>query len=153
MRLLTSSTCRRKVRTYRSVDHDKFEFLSTLAIALFPKCYLCFTAYSGAIAMCSGKNLFAKMDFTGYAIFTLLSLIILASILLKHRGKRTFFALALSSFALVAISVSIHIGLGFLYYAGIVSLCLGIWVNGSFYFVVRKIREKFIQFKLQTNKA
>ncbi len=152
MNKVAHSVCKRSSARV-SRKQDGLSFFTSLLVILLPKCSLCFTAYTGAIAMCSGKTIMGKMGESGQIIFVILSLIIVSSIAVNKRGKRTILSLTLVFLSLLLIGLSesqIIWKAG--YYIGSIGLFVGIWVNGSLYYILRKSKEHFhiIKSKLPT---
>lgn len=119
-------------------------WLPAFLVAILPKCPFCIMAYSGAVTMCSGNNLYPHAGSYMSYITTLLALLILIGIGFNYKGRRTLIALsiALSGISLIAISqfywlstVSYYLGSGLLF--------LSIWYNGSLLYFVNRFKTRF----------
>jgi hypothetical protein len=78
------------------------------------------------------------------SITTILCLLILGGILLNRRGVRTWYALgvALAGMAMMLASVA-WAGGEALYYAGNAAVFAGIWINGSFLYLLKQARQSW----------
>ena len=107
--------------------------ISTLLVIIIPKCPLCIMAYTSAVTMCGGPDMyFAENNWVSY-IPILLSFLVSAMILFNRKGLITLAALsvALAGTALVILTHQLVLAPGW-YHAGTVLLILAIWMNGSF---------------------
>lgn len=105
-------------------------------------------AYTGTLALCS-KDSLQVLDHTFSSATTLVftsffSLITLLSIYLNKRGTRTHFALMISmaGTAMVICSAAFFGGMA-LYYAGVVVIFAGAWLNGSLLYFINKAKQAF----------
>jgi hypothetical protein len=119
-----------------------------LILAILPKCPFCVMAYTGTLALCS-KDSLQVLDHTFSSATTLVftsffSLITLLSIYLNKRGTRTHFALMISmaGTAMVLCSAAFFGGMA-LYYAGVVVIFAGAWLNGSLLYFINKAKQAF----------
>jgi len=135
------SACQKKGSIYAS-------WLPAIFIAILPKCPFCIMAYSGAMSMCSGKMLFPNADaYSGYIIIGL-SLLILFSILLNHKGTKTWIASFIVLIGISLLTMSQYLTMSEpLYYLASFVLFFGIWYNGSFTFFYKK----YFKSKIKTN--
>jgi hypothetical protein len=117
-----------------------------LLLGILPKCPFCIMAYTSTALMCSngvvsqGSSVTFHSSLTiGISIIT--SLLVILGIVLNWRDKRTFWALsfALTGIAMVLYSVMKEGGTP-LYYAGVVLVFVGVWVNGSFAWLMSLIK-------------
>ena len=116
-----------------------YPFLSSLLIAILPKCPFCISAYSSAVVLCSGKTLVSdQADGSSWVIMGLGAFTLLM-VLLNFRGKRTWAAAAiiLTGFGMILYSAFLSGSPG-LYYLGSFLLLAGVWVNASFLYFFRK---------------
>ncbi len=129
------SACRKKEKTYIS-------WLPAIFIAILPKCPFCIMAYSGAMSMCSGKMFSPNADaYSGYIIIGL-SLLILFSILLNHKGTKTWIAAFIVLIGIGLLTMSQYQTMSeSLYYVASFLLFFGIWFNGSFTFFYKRFFE------------
>ena len=135
--------------THKGCKKNRFSQLSWLPavfIAILPKCPFCIMAYSGAVSMCSGKMLFPNADtYSGYIIIGL-SLLILLSILLNHKGRQTWIAAGIVSVGISLLVCSQYVYMSEpLYFLASFALFFGIWYNGSFKFFYNKFFNKNIK--------
>jgi hypothetical protein len=111
-----------------------------------PKCSFCVLAYTSTILLCTkDETLVASSQHASpltIAITAVLCLFILGGVLLNRRGRRTRLALAvvLSGMAIMMTSV-VRGGGEALYYTGNLLVFAGIWMNGSFLYVWRQLRQ------------
>jgi xanthine/uracil permease len=113
--------------------------LSGLFIAIIPKCSFCVLAYSSAITLCSGKQVYDHApQWTSY-ISVGLAVLTLFFILINYKGWRTILATVL---VLIGSGIILRAELitGQLdnYYLGVFVLLLGVWMNASFYYFMKK---------------
>jgi Na+/melibiose symporter-like transporter len=74
-------------------------------------------------------------------ITALLGLITLFTILMSRKGKRTWYAIALTALGIGIILFSVIMYGGQpLYYTGILFVFFGVWLNGSLPWLVRSVR-------------
>jgi len=126
------------------IQRNNWSLLSSVLIILLPKCSLCVTAYAGAVAMCSGKSLMDKMGSFGHVLSLVLGLVIVISIVSNGRGWRTIMSLALVVIALLLIGLTqAQWIVETFYYVGSLLLFIGIWVNGSLFYILRKSKKHF----------
>jgi len=97
-------------------------------------------AYSGAIAMCSGRFHYPNLSSPASFLTLGLSGLVLAGLLLNRKGRKTRVAigLALVGMLLMATGQLLRPS-ALLYYGGVVLLFFGIWYNGSFGYFYRKV--------------
>lgn len=118
-----------------------FGFISTVLVALLPKCNFCFIAYSSSLALCSGKKVMDSLNSWGMVIMIFLVSTTLIANLQNYRDIRTHWSLVLVILGISLVSLSF---LGLLssmhHYIGSVLMLFGIWVNGSFLFIFRRIK-------------
>lgn len=113
---------------------------SLLLIAILPKCPFCVMAYSGAVSLCSGKMFFPNGSSYAIYIFSVLCFLVVGSILLNFRDRRTFLSLALAivgSFLVLGSQYFLWNSTSF--YSGVMLLLFATWHNGSFYSVIKNL--------------
>ena len=152
MNKVAHSVCKRTSARVSS-KRNGLGFFTSLLLILLPKCPLCLTAYTGAIAMCSGKTMMGELGYYGQVVFIILSGVILISLAINWRGKRTIISMPLVLVSLILIGLSetqIIANAG--YYIGSLGLFIGIWTNGSLFYFIRKAKEHLpiIKSKLPT---
>ncbi len=114
-------------------------WISSLAVALLPKCPFCIMAYTGAITMCSGSTIYPNQGSSAIYISLGLSTLIFFSLLLNYRDQRTHYALVICTIAICFVLLSQHILHDqILYFLGSGLLIFSIWLNGSFLYVFNK---------------
>ena len=117
--------------------------LSTLLIAILPKCPFCIAAYSSAITVCSTKALVHTTSWASYISISL-ALVTLFIVLYNYKGTRTIVAASLISTGTIIIGYSeLYSGQVSHYYLGCVLLVIGAWANGSLLFVVKLLKSTF----------
>ncbi|MEM7374439.1 MAG: hypothetical protein AAF587_37945 [Bacteroidota bacterium] len=120
-------------------------------IAILPKCPFCVLAYSSAITMCGSASVIHTPSWLSYISIGLAALTCLF-LILNYRGRRTIVALVLVSIGAALISWSeLYTGLVYSYYVGATCLLFGVWVNGSFLYVFRKLRLLFSRETLKSS--
>lgn len=123
-----------KVRT----KNAQYPLLSTLLIALLPKCPFCITAFTSAITVCSTKTM---MEFTPQWtswISITLAFITLCAVAFNYKGRKTLIACVLIAMAIFLIARSeLFTGNIQTYYTGACLLLIGGWINGNFSWFIR----------------
>ncbi len=111
--------------------------LAGLLIVILPKCPFCILAYSSAITLCSGAKVYNHAPNWASWISVGLAALTLFLVLWNYKGRRTIFAAALVlSGAYFIISSELQTGELSAYYLGAALLLGGVWVNGSFRYVL-----------------
>jgi hypothetical protein len=118
--------------------------LASLLIVILPKCPFCILAYSSAVTLCSGTKLYNHSPAWTSWISIALAGFILLTLLWNYKGYRTLLAIALAFLgSALVLSSELYTGELGTYYAGAVLLLFGIWVNGSFRYVVAQFKKRF----------
>ena len=135
----------KRVLTIEKAPRKKGGFLSFISAALIillPKCPFCIAAYSGAMMM------FYEVDSASLApIFThvkpLLGLLVLTSILLNFKGRKSKIAVSITAaaFTLLILEVyfNIHVIPTWIVYLG---FFFGAWYNGNFVHFYRFLKSR-----------
>jgi len=145
------SPCNKKSSCKKKRYFNAVPWLPAFLIAILPKCPFCIMAYSGAISMCSGKMIFPHADTTSSYILLGLSIVVLISILLNHKGKKTIIAGTLAFTGIIILLFSqFYFPSEPLYYLATALLFFGIWFNGSFEYFYKKYK-KYIKIIKLTN--
>ena len=107
-------------------------YLSAILVIIIPNCPFCVMAYSSAITMCGGPDMYLESNNWVSYIPLFLSAFILGVILYNNRGIRTFYAflVALTGFLLILLSHQLMIPAEFFNW-GTMLLFLAIWMNSS----------------------
>jgi len=114
---------------------------STLLLILVPKCPFCIMAYSTTFVF------FLDMEYaTVYPVFGLFKPVliglILFSILINFRGKRTLWAVAIITLSSFSILLGHYSNLQLIDdRVAVFLIFIGCWVNGNFIFVIRWIKD------------
>ena len=120
---------------------DSVSFLPGILIALIPKCPFCILSFTSAITVCSSKTLpVHDSNWTSYIsiAFSVLTAVIVAY---NYKGVKTQFALATIGLGIALIVYSeLYSGLLQSYYWGSAFLIVGVWINGSLEFFIRKFK-------------
>jgi CHASE2 domain-containing sensor protein len=120
--------------------------LAGLLIVILPKCPFCILAYSSAVTLCSGTKLYNHSPAWTSWISIGLAGFILLTLLWNYKGSRTLLAIALAFLgSALVLSSELYTGELATYYAGAVLLLFGIWVNGSFRYVVAQFKKRFLR--------
>ena len=133
--------CQNKIRVRAQIS-EKSGILATLFLILFPKCFFCVAAYSGAIAMCSGKSFFTHSE-TSWLAFSAVSIVIIAGVIANFRGRRTWHALTVVLFGIILTALALIQQSKGIYYLGGSLLLVGIWLNGSLLYFLRYLKKIF----------
>ncbi len=137
----TSCSCpsHNKVR----IKNPHYPLLSSLLIALLPKCPFCMMAYTSAITVCSAKSMTEFSPQWTSWISIGMSAVTLGIVLWNYKGFKTILAglLMLSGIFLIVRS---ELFTGYLtsYYWGCAMLFAGVWQNGSLSWFIRLIFPK-----------
>lgn len=110
-----------------------------LAVALLPKCPFCVLAWSSAITLCSGEQIYDhSAGWTSWISVGLVALT-LGLIVWNYRGARTLFAaLAVLIGGVLVVRAELMTGSLPAYYTGSAFLLSGVWMNGSFLPLLRQ---------------
>lgn len=113
--------------------------LAGILIVILPKCPFCILAYSSAITLCSGAKVYNHAPNWASWISIGLAGLTLLLVLWNYKGYRTLSAAALILLGSYFILTS-ELQTGDLadYYLGATLLLGGIWVNGSFQYIVNR---------------
>ena len=116
---------------------------STVVLIILPKCPFCIMAYSSAITICGGPDMYLMSNNWVSFVPLALALFINVMLLLNWRGRRTFNALLVSlvGFSLILMTHQLILSSGF-YNLGAMLLFMSIWLNGSFIYLLSRIRSK-----------
>ena len=129
----------------RELSHKKhmgkFPVFTGIIIALIPKCPFCILAYTSAVSVCGSAQLSQHSPVWTSWISGLLALLTLAFVALNYKGKKTLLALAiiLAGTGLIFWS-ELQSGALTQYQWGASLLILGVWLNGSFLYFMRKVK-------------
>ena len=137
------STCKncntnRKVYTFRNSS-----FFSAILIILIPKCPFCIMAYSSAITICGGQDIYMNSNNWVSFIPLVLSVVVLGMIFLNQRGIKTWIALsiALLSATLIVLSHQLIVPSTF-YNVGGIGLLMAAWLNGNLWSFIHQVVQK-----------
>ena len=131
----------------KSVSENKKQagLLITIFLILLPKCPFCLMAFSSTVILCGKAGGISEMtnsssSATSIFITSFFCVSVLLSILLNYRDIRTKYALLLASTGCLLIMCSVSVGGGLpLYYAGVVFVFIGVWLNASLLYIIRKV--------------
>lgn len=106
---------------------------SALLVVIIPKCPICIMAYTSAVTMCGGPDMYMSENNWISYLPIMLSLIIIGLILYNHKGGRSWVALAIALLGTLFILLTHQMILPAAYYnAGTILLFLAIWFNSNF---------------------
>ncbi len=123
-------------------------FISGMMLVILPKCPFCIMAYTSTAMLC-GEGSLVELSKTHNSTLTiiitsLLGLITLCSIFFNKKGRKTWYAFA---FALTGISMILYSVIQFggqsLYYAGMIFVFVGVWLNGSLMWFWKSLKDVF----------
>ena len=127
----------------QSLYKESASIINLLLIALLPKCPFCILSFGSAIAMCGTANVQTGWADWAWELTLLWALTTNGLIIFNHKGRRTLYALGLTIPGSVIILAS-HISSGvdpLVFFAGSALLFGGIWVNGSFGYFYKRIKQ------------
>lgn len=119
-----------------------------------PKCSFCVLAYTSTAVLCTREETLISTSLHSSPLTISLTLglcgLILASILLNRRGKRSGYALVLAVIGMAMMTVSVLKGGGApLYYAGNLVVFLSIAVQGGLDFIWQKMKQSLVFTRLK----
>jgi hypothetical protein len=102
-------------------------------------------AYSGTVMLCTQNetSISSTTHTSGITIglTSFLCAVTLLSIFLNYRDQRSKYALSLAfTGSVLSVISTAYTGGIFLYYTGVVLIFFGIWLNGSLFFFINKIK-------------
>jgi hypothetical protein len=123
-------------------------FISGMMLVILPKCPFCIMAYTSTAMLC-GEGSLVELSKTHNSpltiiITSLLGLITLCAIFFNKKGRKTWyaFAFALTGISMILFSV-IQFGGQSLYYAGMIFVFVGVWLNGSLMWFWKSLKDVF----------
>jgi hypothetical protein len=136
--------CKNKVLKNQDFKNKIGYLGSVILLAILPKCPFCIMAYTSTAILCSNKTIETTSHSTSTIMLTsLLSLMVFIGIFLNYRGTRTYWSLLIASLGISCTLYSvIKDGGSQLYYLGIAIIIVGIWLNGSLLYFVKKLLNK-----------
>lgn len=134
----------RKVYTFRNSS-----FFSAILIILLPKCPFCIMAYSSAITICGGQDIYMSSNNWVSYIPLVLAAIVFIMIVLNQKGMRTWIAavITLISIFLIVLSHQLILPADF-YNVGGVGLLISVWINGNLLSFISQMRNILINQKI-----
>ena len=137
-------SCKKQANIKKPVSQQKLPFFLSLIIAILPKCPFCIFGYTSALAMCSGTTIESHKAGNAVAYLPLvLATFVVVSLLMNFKGRRTWYALGLALFGTLLINWSaLWSGNLMAYFSGAFFLFLSIFINGSFAFFWRNLKQK-----------
>lgn len=120
--------------------------LTTILLIVLPKCPFCLMAFSSTIILCGkagGASELTHSSSTTISITAFFCFTVLLNILLNYRDKRTIYSLVLAAAGCFLIMYSVCAAGGLsLYYSGVVLVFIGVWLNASLLYIVKRITGK-----------
>ena len=119
--------------------------LTTIFLVLLPKCPFCLMAFTSTFILCGKAGGVSEMTDTSSSATTIFitsffCVSVLLSIRLNYRDIRTKYALLIAATGCLLILFSVSVGGGLpLYYAGVLLVFFGVWLNASLLYIIRKI--------------
>ncbi len=128
-----------------SDTRQRLPFLLSLLIALLPKCPFCIFGYTSVMAMCSGASVHTHKAGNAVAYLPIiLSALVIGSFILNFKGQKTLWALGLAVLGSALINWSaLWSGNLMAYFGGAILIFLSVFINGSFTFFWRNLKQKF----------
>lgn len=121
-----------------------YSWMPAILVAILPKCPFCIMAYSGAISMCSGNQLYPNAGGISSYITLGIAALVIVSMILNYKGLKSIVAIGICLSGMVFLAISQFYAMSQeVYYVGVVLIFFGIWYNGSFFHFYNKyIRNK-----------
>ena len=115
--------------------------LSTVLLIILPKCPFCIMAYSSAITICGGPDMYMMSNNWISYVPLVLALFINLMLFFNWRGQRTFYALLIAMAGFTLISLTHQLVLSPVFYnLGAGMLLMSIWLNSSLISLLDKFR-------------
>lgn len=120
---------------------SRSSLLSAFLVILLPKCPFCVMAYTSALTICGGSDMYYTQNNWVSYIPLVLCVVIVVMIAVNNRGIRTRWALmaALSGSILILLTHQLVISASY-YAVGASLLLIAIWMNGSFLSFVFRLK-------------
>lgn len=141
----TNNDCKPCKRMPKNTATKKaFSWIPGILLVILPKCPFCFMAFSSTMLLC-GEGVSMVSERVHHSDLTILlsglfCAIALVGIILVRRDIRTFYAFMLAATGAVMVMTSVAWSGGLpLYYAGTSLIFLGVWLNSSLLYVLKKI--------------
>jgi len=133
--------CKRRNAVAAGKNHAGL--LTTIFLVLLPKCPFCLVAYSSTVILCGkagGASELTHSSSTTILITAFFCITALLGITFNYRDKRTRYSLIVAGAGCFLIMYSVCAGGGLpLYYTGVILVFIGVWLNGSLLYIVKKI--------------
>ena len=138
--MLSNCNCHPTKKVNRSSSTSLF---STVVLIILPKCPICIMAYSSAITICGGNDMYLRSNNWVSYVPLVLAFFINLMLLFNWRGQRTLYALMIAMVGFTLISLTHQLVLSPVFYdLGAVLLLMSIWLNSSLIFLLNKFRRK-----------
>ena len=138
--MLSNCNCHPTKKVNRSSSTSLF---STVVLIILPKCPFCIMAYSSAITICGGTDMYLMSNNWVSYVPLVLALFINLMLLFNWRGQRTLYALMIAIVGFTLISLTHQLVLSPVFYdLGAVLLLMSIWLNSSLISLLDKLRRK-----------
>ena len=138
--MLSNRNCHPTKKVNRSSSASLF---STVVLIILPKCPICIMAYSSAITICGGPDMYLMSNNWVSYVPLVLALFINLMFLFNWRGQRTLYALTIAMVGFTLISLTHQLVLSPIFYdLGAVLLLMSIWLNSSLISLLNKFRRK-----------
>jgi|SaaInlStandDraft_1057018.scaffolds.fasta_scaffold28126_2 hypothetical protein len=138
--MLSNCNCHPTKKVNRSSSASLF---STVVLIILPKCPICIMAYSSAITICGGTDMYFRSNNWVSYVPLVLALFINLMFLFNWRGQRTLYALTIAMVGFTLISLTHQLVLSPIFYdLGAVLLLMSIWLNSSLISLLNKFRRK-----------
>ena len=138
--MLSNCNCHPTKKVNRSSSTSLF---STVVLIILPKCPICIMAYSSAITICGGNDMYLRSNNWVSYVPLVLAFFINLMLLFNWRGQRTLYALMIAMVGFTLISLTHQVVLSPVFYdLGAVLLLMSIWLNSSLISLLDKLRRK-----------
>ena len=134
--------CGKCVESNKGVAYTRSSLLSGLLVVIIPKCPICVMAYTSAVTMCGGPDMYLHGNNWVSYIPIILALGIAVMVLLNWRGLRSWFALAFAGVGLTCVILTHQILAGPEFYTyGTIMLFFSIWLNSNLLATIDYLRK------------
>ena len=134
--------CGKCADSTKSVTLTRSSLISGLLVVIIPKCPICVMAYTSAVTMCGGPDMYMHGNNWVSYIPILLALAIVTMIAFNWRGARSWFALTLATVGSFFVVLTHQLIAGPEFYTyGTILLFFSIWLNSNLLATIDYLRK------------